>query len=71
VLDADDQIAAGGKNIGEKRVFGILDGIAMAEDRDRQIDHLGDRLHFPVAANGEVTVTVRPLRKGSTNVRVL
>ena len=54
VLDADDHIAAGGKDVGEKRVFSVLDGVAVAEDRDRQIDHLGDRFHFAVAAHGEI-----------------
>ena len=54
VLDADDHIAAGSKDVGEKRVFGVLDGVAVAEDRDRQIDHLGDRFHFAVAAHGKV-----------------
>jgi hypothetical protein len=25
----------------------------MAEDRDRQLDHFGHRLHFPIAADGD------------------
>jgi hypothetical protein len=42
VLDADDHVAAGGKQVGEKRIFSILDGVAVAEYRHRQFDHLGD-----------------------------
>jgi hypothetical protein len=35
------------------RILGVLDGVAVAEDRDRQVDHFGHRLHFPVAADGD------------------
>jgi hypothetical protein len=54
VLNAHDHVAAGGKNVGEKGVLGELDGIAMIEDRQRQFDHVGHRLQFPVAANGDI-----------------
>jgi hypothetical protein len=30
----------------------VLDRVAVAEDGDRQVDHLGHRLYFAVAANG-------------------
>jgi hypothetical protein len=54
VLDAHDHVAAGGKNVGEKGVLGEFDGIAMIEDRHGQFDHVGHRLHLPVAANGDI-----------------
>jgi hypothetical protein len=54
VLDAHDQIAARGKDIGQERVLGVLHGVAMAQDRHRQVNHVGDRLDLAVAANGEL-----------------
>jgi hypothetical protein len=37
-----------------KRVLGEFDGVAVVEDRRRQRDHAGIRLHFLVAPHGDV-----------------
>jgi len=49
MLNADSDVATRGKNVRQKRILGEFDGIAVAEDRDRQTDHAGVRLHFLVA----------------------
>src|SRR5476649_1349965 len=36
LLGAERQITAHGKDIGEERILGVLDGVAVVEDRDRQ-----------------------------------
>ncbi len=54
MLDADRQIAAGGKNVRQERVLGEFHGIAVVEDRHRQRNHAGVRLHFLVAPYGDI-----------------
>src|SRR5258705_4930640 len=54
VLDANRYIATEGKSVRQKRVFGELYGVAMVEDRHRQLDHAGIGLHFLVAPYGDV-----------------
>src|SRR2546430_301185 len=54
MLDADCQVPAPGEHIGEKRVLGESDGVAVVEDRHRQLDHAGIGLHFLIAAYGDV-----------------
>ncbi len=46
VLNAQHQIAAQREHVGEERVFGILDGVAVIDDRDRQRLHAGHCPHF-------------------------
>src|SRR5258708_40138972 len=53
VLDANRYIATEGKSVRQKRVFGELYGVAMVEDRHRQLDHAGIGLHFLVAPYGD------------------
>jgi len=54
MLDTDSDVAAHGEHVGQKRVLGEFDGIAVVEDRDRQRDHTGIRLHFFVAPHGYI-----------------
>ena len=54
MLDADDHVAACGEQVGEERILGVLDGVAVAQDRDRQFDHVRHRFHLAVAADGDV-----------------
>ena len=54
MLDADHHIAAGSEYVRQERIFGELDCIAVVEDRQRQDDHAGIRLHFPVPPDGNV-----------------
>src|SRR5258708_19955332 len=46
VLDANRYIATEGKSVRQKRVFGELYGVAMVEDRPRQLDHSAIGPHF-------------------------
>ena len=48
------EVAARRKDVRKEGVFGEFDGVAVVEDCDRQLQHAGIRLHFPVAANGDV-----------------
>ena len=63
MLRADRKIAARGKDVGEERILGVLDGVAVVEDRHRQFDQAGVGLHFLVPANrdpdGNQTVVTR------------
>ena len=54
MLRADRQVTAHGKDVGEERILGVLDGVAVVEDRNRQRDHAGIGLHFLVASNGNI-----------------
>ena len=54
MLDADRQIAARGEHVREEGIFGEFDGVAVVEDRHRQLDHAGIRLHFLVAPHGDI-----------------
>ena len=54
VLNADHDIAARGHQVCEEGIFGVLDGVAVIEDRNRQLQHAGIGLHLPVAANGDI-----------------
>src|SRR6476620_4535157 len=87
VLDANRYIATEGKSVRQKRVFGELYGVAMVEDRHRQLDHAGIGLHFLVAPYGDVhgdrtvvarwiverqrLVTDRPIARGEVPVNAL
>ena len=53
VLRADRQIAARGEDVGEERILGVLDGVAVIEHRHRQRDHAGIGLHFLVPPHGD------------------
>jgi hypothetical protein len=46
VLNAHDQVAARRKQIGEERILGKFDRVAVAEDRNRQLDHFGRPIPF-------------------------
>src|SRR6202011_102950 len=54
MLDADCNIAAGGKDVRQERVLGEFDGVAVVENRHRQLDHAGIRLHLFVAPYRDV-----------------
>ena len=54
MLDADRQIATSGEEVREERVLGEFDGVAVIEDRDRQLDHASERLHFLVPAHRNI-----------------
>ena len=54
VLDAADQIATGGKGVGDERIFRMLDGVAVTEDHHGQFDHFGHRFHRPVAPHRNI-----------------
>ena len=68
MLRADRQIAARGEGVGEERILGVLDGVAVIEDRNRQLDHAGIGLHFLVAPNGDIdrdqTIVARRIMEG-------
>jgi hypothetical protein len=42
------------KHIGQERILGVLDRIAVADDGDRELPVTGIRLHRIVAAHGEI-----------------
>ena len=54
MLNADSHVAARSKHVGQERVLGELDGVAVVEDSDRQLDHAGFGLHLPVATHGDI-----------------
>ena len=54
MLRAERQVAARGKHVGEERILGVLDRVAVIEDRHRQRDHAGIGLHFLVAPDGDI-----------------
>ena len=54
VLRADREIAAPGEYVGQERILGVLDGVAVVEDRDRKFDQARIGLHFLVKANGDI-----------------
>ena len=74
MLRADSQIAARGKGVGEERVLGVLDGVAVIDDRNRQRDHAGIGLHFLVAPNGNLdgnqTVVARRIMERDGLMRI-
>jgi hypothetical protein len=68
VLDADDHVATRGEGVGEEGVLGALHRVAVTQDRNRQIDHLGDRFHLAVAAHGkfdrDVAILAQRVKEG-------
>jgi hypothetical protein len=54
MLDADGYVAARGKTVPQIKVLGEFDGVAVVEDRHRQRDHAGVRLHFLVAPHRDI-----------------
>ena len=54
MLDADRHVAARGENVRQEGILGEPDGVAVVEDRHRQRDHAGIRLHLLVAPHGDV-----------------
>jgi hypothetical protein len=42
------------KRVGEERILGVLDGIAVAKDSDRKLRVIGIRFHLVVAAHGNI-----------------
>ena len=54
MLRADREIAARSEDVGEEGILGVLDGIAVIEDRNRKFDQARIGLHFLVAANGDI-----------------
>ncbi|OIQ70768.1 hypothetical protein GALL_476160 [mine drainage metagenome] len=64
MLDAGHQIAAGGEQVCQKGVLGKFDGVAVIDDRYRQLDHAGIRLQFLVTAYGDINLdrTIAALR---------
>ena len=54
MLDADRHKPAHGKDVRQKSVLGEFDGVAVVEDRHRQLDHAGVRLHFLVPPHRDV-----------------
>src|SRR5437588_5625763 len=68
MLDAEYFIAAGGEDVCQEGIFGELDGVAVIEDRNRQLDHAGVRLQFLVAPDGDIeldrTIVARSVIEG-------
>ena len=54
VLDAQNHVAVRREHVVDEGIFGALDGIAVAEDHDRQLDHAGVGLHLLVPPNSNV-----------------
>ena len=54
VLDADDFITVRGHEVCQERILGVLDGVAVIDDRDRQPDHASVGLHLLIATHGDV-----------------
>src|SRR5215468_11095774 len=54
LLDAGDKIASRGKVVREERVFGVLYGVAIADDGDGKFPKAVISLHLVVAAHREV-----------------
>ena len=60
LLDAGHKIAARGKHVGKERVLGVLDRVAVRDDRDRKLPEAFIGLELIVATHREVDCN-RPL----------
>jgi hypothetical protein len=54
MLRADGEISAPSEDGRQERVLGVLDGVAVIEDRNRQFDQASVGLRFLIAANGDM-----------------
>ena len=54
LLDAGHQISPGREYVGQERILGVLDRVAVADDGDRKLPVAVVCLHLVVAAHGKV-----------------
>ncbi len=54
LLNARDQISSRRKDIGQERILGVPDGVAVADDGDRKLPVAGIRLHLVVTTHGKI-----------------